>query len=64
MCNNMPHRNVINIIVIVLRNENIIGLKIALYIICLEVLAQHKVILLNVKGLLLNYILGITVTVN
>ena len=31
MCNNMPHWNVIYIIAIVLRNGNVIGLKIALH---------------------------------
>ena len=38
----MLHWNVIYIIVIILRNGNIIGLKMAL-----EVLAQHKVIILH-----------------
>ena len=62
MCNNMPHWNVIYSIVIVLRNKNVIGLKMALYTICFKVLAQHKVIYINLKGLLHNYIFGIHVT--
>ena len=63
MCNNMPRCSVIYVIVTVLRNGNVIGLKLAPHIVLyLEVLVQHKVIYMKVKELLHNYILGKTVT--